>query len=121
MKKFLLVVTLFFAVGIAQTFAQNAAAKPKKESFMWNKQYMDEAGFDAALQAKIEASKKANDAEVKAVNTDKTLSEEDKKTQRAALSVKRQKTINGMLSDAQKAKIAEVKVGIVKRNAAIKE
>ncbi len=121
MKKFLLVVTLFFAVGIAQSFAQNAAAKPKKEGFVWSKQYMDEAGFDAALQAKIEASKKANDAEVKAVNTDKTLSEADKKTQRAALGVKRQKLINEMLSEAQKAKIAEVKAGIAKRNAAIKE
>jgi hypothetical protein len=121
MKKFLLVLTLFFTVGIAQTFAQDAAAKPKKENFSWNKKYMTEAGFDAALQAKIEDSKKANDAEVKAVNTDKSLSEEDKKTQRAALSLKRQKVINDMLSDAQKAKIAEVKAGINKRNAAIKE
>ena len=121
MKKFLLVVTLFFAVGIAQSFAQNAAAKPKKESFMWSKQYMDEAGFDAALQAKIEASKKANDAEVKALKSDSNLSEEDKKKQLAALGAKRQKVINDMLSPEQKAKIAEIKAAITKRNAAIKE
>jgi ribosomal 50S subunit-associated protein YjgA (DUF615 family) len=68
MKKVLLTITLFFIVGIAQTSAQAAApapAKPKKENFAWIKKYMDEAGIEADLQAKIEAFKKVNDEEAK--------------------------------------------------------
>lgn len=121
MQKLLLVVMLFFAVGIAQMSAQDATPKPKKENFSWTKKYMDEAGFDADLQAKIETAKKASDVEIKAVKDNADLSEEDKKKQLSTLMAKRQKTIANMLTDEQKAKVDEIKAAIKKRNEAVKE
>ncbi len=121
MQKLLFLVMLFFAMSITQTSAQDAGSKPKKENFSWTKKYMDEAGLDAELQAKIEAAKKASDVEIKTLKADTSLSEADKKAQLADLMAKRQKTIVSMLTKEQKAKVKEIKAAVKKRNEAVKE
>jgi hypothetical protein len=90
----------FFAVGLTTVSAQDVA-KPKKQQFGWNKMYMDELGVSADMQAKVEAVKKENDAEIKAVRENTALTPENKKNQIKALAVKRQQGIYANLTPEQ--------------------
>lgn len=118
MKKVVVVMALFFAVGISNVSAQDAA-KPKKEQFGWNKKYMDEIGVSADVQAKIEAVKKENDAELKAVRENATLTPEQKKEELKVVNTKRQKAISALLTPEQLAKRDEIVARIAKANAAM--
>lgn len=97
MKKVLVAMAFFFAIGLTTVSAQDAP-KPKKQQFGWNKQYMDEIGVSAEAQVKIESVKKESDAEMKALREDKELSEEVKKDKMKALNIKRQKAIYAFLT-----------------------
>lgn len=114
MKKVSILFVLLFILGVSAVSAQDA--KPKKENFTWTKKYMTDAGIDEALQAKIDMAKKQNDEEMKAVNDNTTLSEDEKKKQIGALWSKRQTVIIAMLSPEQKVKIDEIKAAIKLRN-----
>lgn len=119
MKKLVLLVTLFFTIGIINVNAQDA--KPKKLVFAWVKQTMDELGLSKELQTKIEAFKKENELEQKTLKESKEYmeaSEEDKKKKMGALLGKRQKTIYEMLSKEEQAKVDAKRDQINKTNQA---
>jgi hypothetical protein len=118
MKKVVVVMALFFAVGVSNVSAQDAA-KPKKQQFGWNKKYMDEIGVNADVQSKIETVKKESDTELKTVREDATLTPEQKKEQTKALMLKRQKGIFALLTPEQLVKSKEIMASITKANAAI--
>lgn len=120
MKKVLVAITFFLALGITTISAQEAP-KPKKQQFGWNKMYMDEIGVSADVQAKIEALKKENDLEQKAVREDISLTQEEKKKKIQELVIKRQKGIFSLLTPEQLAKSKEIQNRIKANNGNLNE
>lgn len=118
MKKVLVVMAFFFALGLTTVSAQDAA-KPKKQQFAWNKMYMDEIGISADVQTNIEVLKKENDLELKAVRENTSLSDEDKKKQLQQVNAKRQKIIVALLTPEQLKKSQEIQARIKAHNASL--
>ena len=118
MKKVLVSMAFLLALGLTTVSAQDAA-KPKKQQFGWNKMYMDEMGIAADIQVKVEALKKENDLESKAVKEDASLTPEDKKNQLQAIGVKRQKGIRALLTPEQIEKSKEIAARINASNATL--
>lgn len=108
MKKVILMFAFFlFAFGV-QSFAQDST-KAKKENFTWQKQYMDEAGIPADVQAKIEVIKKETQIKIKEIKKDGALSEEVKKEKRKEIRKQMNTGINALLSKEQREKIKGIK------------
>jgi hypothetical protein len=112
---------LAFASLFAFTNASAQDAKPPKKVFAWVKSTMTEIGLSAELQTKIEAFKKENEQEQKALKESeeyKSATEEEKKKKIGTLLVKRQKTIYEMLTKEQQSKVDEMREKIKKENEA---
>ena len=118
MKKVLVSIAFLLTLGLTTVSAQDAS-QPKKQQFGWNKTYMDEIGVAADIQVKVEALKKENDLESKAVREDASLAPEDKKKQLQAIGAKRQKGIYALLTPEQIAKSKEIVTRIKDSNATL--
>lgn len=111
MKKILLAVLLLTA-GFSAVQAQDK----KKEQFQWSKATMDALGVSAEVQSKINDIKKSNDAEIKKVKDDGTLTEEQRKEKLKELRKQRMDAIEALLTPEEKKKADEMKKEINKRN-----
>jgi thiamine biosynthesis lipoprotein ApbE len=116
MKNVILMMTMFFTICIGQVLAQDAP-KPKKQ-FLWNKLYMEEIGINAETQEKINMVKKDNDAEMKLVRENSSLSADEKKQGIKELNIKRQKAIYSNLTPEQIKKSREIAERIKAENEA---
>lgn len=114
MKRIMLIITLLVAIGLGNGFAQGG--NTKKENFSWQKQYMDEAGIPADIQAKIDSLKAAYDVKIKAIKKDDTLTEEVKKEKIKEQHKQKAEDIFALLTKEQKEKIKEIRERIKKEN-----
>jgi hypothetical protein len=113
MNKILLLLALL-VLGYCNAQAQDN--KPKKEGFSWQKEYMDEAGIPADVQAKIIALKDESEGKVKEIKKDAGLTEDEKKEKIKEIHKKRGESINALLSKEQKEKVKEIRERIKKEN-----
>jgi hypothetical protein len=114
MKKIVIIMTVLFAIGTNNIFAQDA--KGKKDNFAWQKNYMDSAGISAEVQAKIEVIKKEYEPKTKAIRKDKALTEDAKKAQMKVLNKEKATAIEALLTKEQKATIKAIKEKLKKDN-----
>jgi hypothetical protein len=113
MKKILMMLALLVLVYCN---AQAQDNKPKKENFSWQKEYMDEAGIPADVQAKIIALKDESEVKVKEIKKDASLAEDVKKEKIKEVHKKKSEAINALLSKEQKSKIKEIKERLKKND-----
>jgi hypothetical protein len=114
MKKIITIMTMLFAMGTTQSFAQQE--KVKKENFGWQKMYMDEASISTDVQAKIETIKLEFEPKTKAIRKDASLAEDVKKEKLKVINKERATAIEALLTKEQKAKIKEIKERLKKEN-----
>jgi hypothetical protein len=108
MKKTLIVMILstflFSLNGTAQK--QN---KNKKETFSWNKKYMNQLDFNVDLQDNIIKVNTEFNEKIKLIRDDEALSKEDKKEEIKKLNKQKNKKINSLLSPEEKKRTAALK------------
>ena len=114
MKKLTLLIALLLALGFTATQAQEN--KSKKANFSWQKEYMDEAGIAADVQAKITTIKDESEVKIKEIKKDGTLTEEQQKEKTKEIYKKRAEDIFALLTKEQKEKIKEIRERIKKEN-----
>jgi len=118
MKKIIMMMALFFAIGAGAAQAQD---KPKKETFSWQKAYMDEAGIPADVQTKIDDIKKEFEGKAKTIRKDATLDEDAKKEKLKENNKQKAQAIEALLTKEQKARIRDIRERIKKANEASEE
>jgi hypothetical protein len=115
MKKVLFVL-LALAMGAGtQSFAQEAP-KTKKETLVWQKVYMDEAGIPADIQAKIDSIRGSYESRLKEIRKDNALPEETKKDKTKELNKQRSEEIFALLTKEQKEKIKTIRERLKKES-----
>ncbi len=113
MRKILLMLGLLLFMGAGHSFAQGG---DKKESFNWQKQYLDEAGISADVQARIDTIKSTAEIKLKEIRIDESITDEVKKEKMQEIYKKRYEEINVLLTKEQREKIKEIKERLKKES-----
>ena len=108
MKKVILAI-LLLASCATFSFAQDAAATPKKPKFELTAETMSSVGIAADVQTKILDLTKAADAALKPLRKNKELADDDRKAQIKVIRDKCDNDVQALLTPEQKKKIKEMK------------
>jgi Spy/CpxP family protein refolding chaperone len=107
MKRFFLLSAFVFTLSVASKAQDTKPAKAA--SFSWNKKTMEEVGLSDDQQQKVVTLKTTYDPKIKAIQSDATSGEEDKKQKVKDLYTERNAEIDKLLTKEQKEKVKEMK------------